>query len=85
MSHLIAYSLEICFFRNDNKVVHLKMERIGYQFSLCNEKVFDSPYDVIQYHLSNHGTLKDKSGRICHLGRPVIREVPFSARYICDW
>jgi len=66
--------------RNDNEVIHLRMKHVGRQFSLCDGEPFDSPYDVIFYHLGNHGTLKDKSGRVYYLAKPLIKEVHFSSR-----
>ncbi|XP_065885811.1 tyrosine-protein phosphatase corkscrew-like isoform X2 [Dysidea avara] len=73
-----TYTLSIL---NDNEVIHLRMKRDGRQFSLCDGEPFESPYDVLHYHFSNHGTLRDKSGRVYYLGKPLIREVLFSARW----
>ncbi|XP_065884537.1 tyrosine-protein phosphatase non-receptor type 11-like isoform X2 [Dysidea avara] len=72
-----TYTLSVL---NDNEVIHLRMKCVRHQFNLCDGESFESPYDVIFYHLSNHGTLRDKSGRVYYLGKPLIR-VLFSARW----
>ena len=83
--HLQSRCVHDCkiYFRNGNEVSHLKMTRVGFQFRLCDDQLFDSPFDVIQHHLINQVILSDESGRVCHLGKPHIREVLLDTRYMC--
>lgn len=41
-------------------------------YSMCGEKGFDSPYDVIKCCIENPDILKEKGGEIIELKQPVV-------------
>ncbi|XP_013393949.1 tyrosine-protein phosphatase non-receptor type 11-like [Lingula anatina] len=67
--------------RRNGEVTHIKIQNTGDFYDLYGGEKFATLAELVQYHMENQGTLKEKNGEIINLKYPLNSADPTTERW----